>query len=311
VRYVQWLIELFQGLKLPDTTVGQTLDCLRTGILAALSDPVPPEILATLDAARQEAQRLLPGLALGREPPAVPVPAPAAPEPAGATATGGEGGGTETVDEYLGFLLQGNRAAATDLVLRLVENGMDLRSVYLDVFQESQYRLGKLWLGGKISVAQEHFCTAATQVIMSRLYPYVFSTAKNGKKLVAASAGGELHEMGIRIVADIFELEGWDAYYLGANSPAGAIVAALKERQADLLCVSATMTFHLGAVEEIIGAVRAAFGAGSPKILVGGYVFKTGGTLWQKVGADGYAADALGAVRAAEGLLATEQSRLA
>jgi len=154
-------------------------------------------------------------------------------------------------------------------------------------------------------VAQEHFCTAATQVIMSRLYPYVFSTPKNGRKLVATSAGGELHEIGIRIVADFFELEGWDAYYLGANTPANAIVAALKDRRADLLCVSATMTFHLDAVEEIVGAVRAAFGADRPKILVGGYVFKTRGQLWKKIGADGFADDAPGAVRAAERLFDT------
>ena len=45
--------------------------------------------------------------------------------------------------------------------------------------------------------------------------------------MVATCIGGELHEIGIRMVADFFEMEGWDTYYLGANTPADAVVAEL------------------------------------------------------------------------------------
>ncbi len=163
--------------------------------------------------------------------------------------------------------------------------------------------LGKMWLSGAISVAQEHFCTAATQSIMSRMYPHIFSSPKTGKRLVATSASGELHEIGIRILADLFELEGWDSYYLGASTPANAIVSALRDQKAQLLCISATMIYNLKAVEAIIAAVRAAFPAGEVKILVGGYAFKSTEGLWKTVGADGFAQDASGAIRLADSLV--------
>ena len=44
--------------------------------------------------------------------------------------------------------------------------------------------------------------------------------------------------------------------------------------------------------------------AARPRILVGGYPFNLSPTLWQHVGADGYAPDADGAITEAERLLA-------
>ena len=63
-------------------------------------------------------------------------------------------------------------------------------------------------------MAQEHYCTAATQLIMSQLYPYIFTTGKNGRVLVGTCVSGDLHEIGVRMVSDFFEMEGWDTFYL-------------------------------------------------------------------------------------------------
>jgi len=98
-------------------------------------------------------------------------------------------------------------------------------------------------------------------------------------------------------------MEGWDTYYLGANSPAQGVMQALAERDAQVLAISATMTFHLRAVENLIASVRASGRAGGVKVLVGGYPFNVEPELWRRVGADAHAADASEAVAAAEGLL--------
>ena len=68
-----------------------------------------------------------------------------------------------------------------------------------------------------LSVAQEHYCTAATQLVMSQLYPRIFSTERRGRTLVAARVADDLHEIGLRMVADFFEMEGWDTFYVGAT----------------------------------------------------------------------------------------------
>jgi MerR family transcriptional regulator, light-induced transcriptional regulator len=171
-----------------------------------------------------------------------------------------------------------------------------VRDIYLHVFQRTQYEIGRLWQVNQISVAQEHYCTAATQLIMSQLYPYVFGGEKTHGTLVAACVAGELHEIGARMVCDFFEMDGWNTYYLGANVPTPDVVEALIERQAAVLAISATITYHVRAVEALIIAVRGAPECDSVKILVGGYPFKVAPELWRDIGADGSAPDAQAAV---------------
>jgi hypothetical protein len=112
--------------------------------------------------------------------------------------------------------------AATRLILDAVDAGVPIREIYLHVFQRCQREVGCLWQANRISVAQEHYCSAATQFIMAQLYSRAFPVQGNGRRLVAASVGGELHEIGLRIVADFFEMEGYDTLYLGANTPTPA-----------------------------------------------------------------------------------------
>jgi methanogenic corrinoid protein MtbC1 len=208
----------------------------------------------------------------------------------------------ELAQKFLRLLLNGERHVASRLILDAVDSGVDVKDIYLHVFQSSQREIGRLWQMNRVSVAQEHYCTAATQLIMAQLYPRIFRTEKNGRKIVATSIGGELHEIGIRIITDFFEMEGWDTYYLGANCPTSAILQALSDRSADVLAVSATMTFHIRAVENLIAAVRASEDVKAVKILVGGYPFNIEPELWKRVGADGYAADASEAVAKASSL---------
>ncbi len=204
--------------------------------------------------------------------------------------------------QYLDLLLEAKRHEATQLILDAVAGGAIVKDIYIHVFQPVQHEVGRLWQINRIGVAQEHYITAVTQLVMSQLYPYIFSGEKVGGRLVAASVGGELHEIGIRMVADFFEMAGWDTFYLGANTPTSSILETLKSRQADVLAVSATMTLHLGKVRQLIEAVRTS-GPNGVKILVGGYPFNVSPDLWQQVGADGYAPDADTAIETARQLV--------
>ena len=203
----------------------------------------------------------------------------------------------ELAQRYLNALLKGERNVANRLVLDAVENGVSVKDIYLHVFQRSQYEIGRLWQINQVSVAQEHFCTAATQFIMSQLYPHIFTTARKNRVLVATCIGGDLHEIGVRMVADFFEMDGWDTYYLGANTPNPSVLQALAERKADVLAISATMMFHVRAVKELIAAVRSNDDFENIKIAVGGYPFNVEPTLWKQMGADTYASDANQAVQ--------------
>jgi methanogenic corrinoid protein MtbC1 len=207
-------------------------------------------------------------------------------------------------DTYLNLLLRGERDKALKLVMTELNAGKPIRDIYLDIFQPVQYEIGRLWQTNNISVAQEHYCTGATQLVMSQLYPYLFTGEKKNQKMVMTCVSGELHEMGARMVTDFFEMNGWDTYYLGANMPSESIVNYISETRPQCLAISATMTFHVNAVEELIKRVRSEQNIPSNlKILVGGYPFKVADGLWKTVGADGFAPNAAEAIELANRLI--------
>jgi methanogenic corrinoid protein MtbC1 len=203
---------------------------------------------------------------------------------------------------YLDLLLLGDRREASLLILTAAEQ-LTVKEIYLNIFQPVQREVGRLWQTNRLSVAQEHFCSAATQLIMSQLYPRIFATARNGYRMVATCIGSEMHEIGIRMVADFFEMEGWDTYYIGANAPTPSIIRMLVEKKAHLLAISATMTFHIDPLRSLIDAIRADNRLDGVRIIVGGYPFNVDTMLWKKVSADGYGTDAEASERVAKTLL--------
>ena len=47
------------------------------------------------------------------------------------------------------------------------------------------------------------------------------------------------------MLTDLFEMDGWDTYYMSASMPAESIVAAINERSAGIVAISVTMPFRL------------------------------------------------------------------
>ena len=134
---------------------------------------------------------------------------------------------SEEAEQYLLFLTNMEREKAVEYILDLVEKGISIEDVYLKIFQNVQYEIGRLWQLNEISIAQEHYATSITQLIMSQLYPKIFTSYKKGKKSLTTCIGDELHELGIRMVADLLELNGWDTIHLGSNTPAAEILNML------------------------------------------------------------------------------------
>ncbi|WP_458126316.1 cobalamin B12-binding domain-containing protein [Paenibacillus sp. Z3-2] len=210
----------------------------------------------------------------------------------------------EAAQSYLQCLLDNKRKEAFEIIEVQLEAGATIRDIYRYIFQPSQYEIGRLWQCNRISVGQEHFCTAATQSFISRLYSRWLMDNGQDKKLVATCVGSEQHEIGLRMLTDVFEMEGWNAYYLGANVPNGSVVEAIERHQGDVVAISVTMTYHLHLAKELIHLIRHHPATAHVKIMVGGYPFNIDQELWRTIGADGYASGANEAVVVAEQLLA-------
>ncbi|MDK2826619.1 MAG: hypothetical protein PWQ63_1183 [Methanolobus sp.] len=281
MAYIDWLKILFKHLGLPSSYMLDNLDVIRE-VLGSRDDLNNSKILFDiLDSGKDRLLSDTPVLSCYLEKSKLP----------------------SLVKEYNSFLLENDEKGAYRLIIQAVEQGIDIKDIYLNIFQCSQLEIGRLWQLNSISVAKEHFCTAATQKIMAQLYPYVLSRSGNKHGVVAACVGTELHEMGMRMVADFFEMEGWNTCYLGANTPVESIIRTVAEVQADLLLLSVTMVGHLNMLSDVIRRIREDERINDILIIVGGYPFNVDRDLWKKVGADAYARNARKAVEIADTLV--------
>jgi len=281
--YVGWAATLFAGIGLPQEWLLESLD-FCTQAIGALVEPRHADVV---DGVVRQAVERMPDR--GVAPPSFVVES----GPLGALAVG-----------YIGALLEKDRTRAIRMVLDAVRDGVVLEDLYLQVIAPAQAELGRLWLTGKIGVADEHAATAITQTVLGALAAERAASEAVGRKVLMAALGPELHEVGARIVADFFELGGWDVVYLGANTPLAALTAALEAEEPDVVALSTTLAVHIDDAREAIDAVRRTAAGARTRILVGGRPFNLAPELWVSVGADGWAAEASSAVRKASELCA-------
>jgi methylmalonyl-CoA mutase cobalamin-binding domain/chain len=189
---------------------------------------------------------------------------------------------------YVDALVAGDLAAAERLI---VDAGTDMRTLYLEVLQPALYEIGRRWAQAQLSVAQEHLATATTQSLMARLAERLDGGApRRGRHVLLACAEGELHSIGVRMVADFLEADGWDVLFVGALSPPSAVAELAAAQDVDVVALSASLGQR---VSEIVRAVEALRELETvPVIAVGGQAFGGDREVALRTGADLYAPDA-------------------
>jgi methanogenic corrinoid protein MtbC1 len=174
---------------------------------------------------------------------------------------------------YLREILAGKRKSALELIMDAYHCGFPIPGIYMDVFQEALYEIGRLWETNQITVADEHMGTAITQYVMSNLYPHLEIAEERRGKAVMTGVQGELHQVGANMVADVLEADGWDVMFLGTNVPAAGVVQSIRQHGADLFGISSTMLFNIPKVIQLVELVRREFGE-SVHVMLGGGAFK-------------------------------------
>jgi methanogenic corrinoid protein MtbC1 len=281
--YAVWCKVLFANLNMPAEWFTGSFECIADVLDGRLPDPEAAIARSYIEGALETFRSastattsfIVPGSALG-----------------------------DLARRHLYAVLEGRRAEAILMLDDEVKRGTPVREIYLQVLQPVQREVGRLWQLNQISVEQEHYVTAVTQVVMAHLNDRLVTGQDSGRTVVTACVGGEQHELGARMVADFFEMDGWNARFLGANTPNSAVIGAVRATRPDVLALSATMTSHVVNVAEIILALRADSELAETRVLVGGYSFNVAPDLWRRIGADGYAPDAETAPVVAQGLTA-------
>lgn len=139
--------------------------------------------------------------------------------------------------------------------------GVSVDQLYRDVLAPLLVGVGARWQSGQVHVWEEHFTSGAVRTIIESLYGEVqqarLSWPPNGRSVVLACPPDEAHDLGLRMLADRFEMAGWTAYFLGPDAPVTEIVEAARDVGAELVCLSVSTHFHRLNAREAYETLRA------------------------------------------------------
>jgi len=200
--------------------------------------------------------------------------------------------------EYLAAIRSGDRRRAFQVIDTARDAGLDLAGIYLGIFQPALREIGGLWQNNELTVAEEHLATAITEAAMARAYERAFTWRTDGSRtLIAACADVERHEVGLRMLCDLLDLEGWRTTYLGSTVPIESLATMVLRLRPNVVALSVALSPHLPRLRLMIAAIRSTLGDEQPLIIVGGRPFLDDPSLAERLGADLTAPNAVDAVR--------------
>lgn len=123
-------------------------------------------------------------------------------------------------------------------------------------------------------------------------------------RIVLGTVAGDIHDIGKNIVGAMWFAAGFEIHDIGKDIPTEQFIAKAKEVEANILGASALLSTSLPIQKEIVKAVIAAGMRDRTKLMFGGAPVTEEWT--REIGGDGYAEDAVEAVRLAKKLLGIE-----
>ncbi len=198
----------------------------------------------------------------------------------------------QDTDLLTGKLIAGHISEAHELLQQARLNGAGYIYIATHLLQPAMYQIGQLWQQTQISVAQKHLATAIVQNELAYLYSLADFSPPNGKRALFACVEGNLHSIGIRMVADSFELAGWQVQQLGANLPITALLSQISAWQPELVGLSVSQAQHLDTLRRTIAAIHGEFGEHRPQIMIGGLCTNALSEMWRTLKADSWSPSA-------------------
>ncbi len=206
-------------------------------------------------------------------------------------------------DDFQAALLRGDQRTSLKIFREVANEGEAFLDAELHLVQPAMYGIGKGWHENRVSVAQEHLATAMVQGLLAREFATAKPEPANGRTVVLAGVEGNHHVIGLRMVADAFELAGWDVRYLGANTPAGSLLQLVRDDRPNLVGLSVAMPQHLRKAREAIQMLHTELADACPAVMLGGLMINQFSSAAPVLGADATAPNARLAVSAADRLV--------
>ena len=188
-----------------------------------------------------------------------------------------------------------------DLVKAEVESGTNVSVILSDGLIGAMDEMGQRYTEGEFFVPEMLMAAKAMKAGLEVLKP-LLSKGENIKKgtIVIGTVKGDLHDIGKNLVSMMMEGAGFEVIDLGVDVDTEKFLATAKEKNADIICMSALLTTTMPFMEVTIKSIREQ--RLKFKTMVGGAPVSE--DFATKIGADGWSPDAPGAVETARRLTA-------
>ncbi len=210
---------------------------------------------------------------------------------------------TEILAKMSEAIVAGDRVAARALAEEAVRSGLDLLEVVEQGYVPGIQRVGELWEQGDYFLPELITSAEAMKSAMAALEPELNRThagTRMGGKVVIGTVEGDIHDIGKNLVASMLQAGGFEVFDLGADVKLERFIEKAEEVGAGMICLSALLTTTMMAQRRFIALLRDKGLRGKYKVLVGGAPASR--TWAEEIGADGYAENAVAAVRLAKSL---------
>jgi trimethylamine corrinoid protein len=200
-------------------------------------------------------------------------------------------------------IVAGDRAAATALAEDAVRGNLDLLEVIEQGYVPGIQKVGDLWEEGEYFLPELISSAEAMKAAMAVLDPELKRRSLSshmGGRVVIGTVEGDIHDIGKNLVASMLQAGGFEVYDLGADVKLERFIEKAEEVGAGMICLSALLTTTMTNQRRLLGLLKDRGLRDKYKVLVGG---APASRKWaEEIGADGYAENAVAAVKLAKSL---------
>ncbi len=202
-------------------------------------------------------------------------------------------------------VLKGKRQEVPDLVRAALEGGVDPHLIINDYMIGAMKEVGEKFEARKIFVPEMMIAARAMQAGVDVIKGALAERGGAGQTLgtvVVGTVFGDLHDIGKNLVVMMLESSGFTAINIGENVGPEDFVARASEHGADVVGLSSLLTSGDPHVKATVAALKESELGGKVKVICGGAAV-TEKFAKGECGADGWAPDAVSAVKQIKGLL--------
>jgi len=208
----------------------------------------------------------------------------------------------ELFKKLIDAVLTGNVDRAVEASKKVIEKHIDAYEAIMKGCAEAMKIAGEKFEKNEIYVPELLISARAMNAAINVLSPHLKAESKiHSGRIVLGVVEGDIHDIGKNLVKLMLEVSGFEVVDLGNDVPAEAFIEKAQEVDADFIGLSALMTTSMQAMEHIVK--KAKMSKMKARVLVGGAPVSQ--EFADKIQADGYAPDAVGAARLAKRLLNT------